>query len=49
MHPPHTTAYYRITVELGFAGCEEDKLLPDLERRVELKHLFDLAGVAWGA
>jgi hypothetical protein len=49
MHPPHTIAHHRITIELGFAGCEEGNVLPDQKRRVELKHLFDVARIAWDA
>jgi hypothetical protein len=49
MHPPHTIARYRNTIELGFAGCEEGNVLLDQKRRVELQHLFDIARIAWDA
>jgi hypothetical protein len=46
MHPPHTIAHCRITIELGSAGCKEGNVLPDQKRRVELKDLFEVARIA---
>jgi hypothetical protein len=47
MHSPHTIAHCCITVELGSADCEEDNVLPDQKRRLELKYLSDVARIAW--
>jgi hypothetical protein len=49
MHPSHTIAHHRVTIELGFAGCEEGDALPDQKRCAELKNLVDVARIAWDA
>jgi len=47
MHPPPMISHYRITIELGFAGCEEGSVFLDQKRRVEVQQLFDVARIAW--